>query len=388
MNIAISTSHLTAARKLLTRLRFERLTLPVLNHVLATIDNAGLSLAVTDLDHWLESRIPATIAPFTPGRFLIPSEALKVAARGDKGSSAHFAYVETAVGTTLTLTTSCCGLSVKSVYHLTATAEEFPARPVVQGSITALPKETFAALGIVAGCASTDATRYVLNGVHFTPEDGGMLIATDGKRLAGAPARVPGRSFILPNSAVHVLIHPGFSTRDAAVQQADDDDYDKGAHLQFRSGPQTFIAKTIEGHYPNYRNVIPSHLPQSVTIPETHRPALIAWLRSLKGKSNSVRLTWETPGHLTLTHRDCDTVGATLQVPVTIDGQAPVIAFDPKYLADALEIGPTLRLVDKLNPGMTSSPSGAFCLIMNQRFTEQTATENAKNGTPAPAIAA
>ena len=31
------------ARKLLTRLRFERLTLPVLNHVLATIDNAGLT---------------------------------------------------------------------------------------------------------------------------------------------------------------------------------------------------------------------------------------------------------------------------------------------------------------------------------------------------------
>jgi hypothetical protein len=75
-------------------------------------------------------------------------------------------------------------------------------------------------------------------------------------------------------------------------------------------------------------------------------------------------------------------------VPVTIDGQAPVIAFDPKYLADALEIGPTLRLVDKLNPGMTSSPSGEFCLLMNQRFTEQTATENATNGTPAPAIAA
>jgi hypothetical protein len=37
---------------------------------------------------------------------------------------------------------------------------------------------------------------------------------------------------------------------------------------------------------------------------------------------------------------------------------------------------------------MTTRPSGEFCLIMNQRFTEQTATENAKNGTPAPAIAA
>ena len=383
MNITIPVFHISAARKLLTRLRFERFTLPVLTHVLATIDAAGLTLAVTDLDHWLETRIPATIEPFTPRSFLIPADALKAAARGDKGSAALLAYTETADGTTLTLTTSCCGLSVKSVYHLVTTVEDFPARPLVQGRITALPKETFAALGIVAGCASTDATRYVLNGVHFTPEDGGMLIATDGRRLAGAPARVPSRSFTLPNSAAHVLVHADFSTRDAAVLQTDDGDDDKGTHIHFRSGPHTLIAKTTEGHYPNYRNVIPSYLPESVTVPETHRAALIAWLRSLKGKSNSVRLTCETPGHLTLTHRDYDTVGATIQVPITTEGEPPEIAFDPKYLADALEIGPTLRLVDKFNPGMATSPSGNFCILMNLRFTEETTKEETTSETPA-----
>jgi DNA polymerase III sliding clamp (beta) subunit (PCNA family) len=387
MNLTISVSHISAARKLLTRLRFERFTLPVLTHVLATIDAAGLSLAVTDLDHWLETRIPAVIDPLTPGQFLIPAEALKVAARGDKGSSAPFAYVETAEGTMLTLTTSCCGLPVKSVYYLVAAADEFPARPVVKGPITALPKETFAAIGIVAGCASTDATRYVLNGVHFTPEDGGMLIATDGRRMAGAPARVPGRSFTLPTTAVHVLVHTDFSTRDAAVQQADDDDDDKGTHLQFRSGPHTFIAKTIEGHYPNYQNVIPGYLPESVTVAESHGAALIAWLRSLKGKSNSVRLTWEKPGHVTLTHREYDTVGATSQVSVTTEGRLPAMAFDPRFLSDALEIGATLRLTDSLTPGMTTDQSGNFGVLMSLRFTEETVTEDIASETPAPAIA-
>ena len=66
--------------------------------------------------------------------------------------------------------------------------------------------------------------------------------------------------------------------------------------------------------------MIPGYLPESVTIPETHRPAVISWLRTLRGRVNSVRLTWEKPGHLTLTHRDYDTVGAPLQVTVTIDG--------------------------------------------------------------------
>ncbi len=118
------------------------------------------------------------------------------------------------------------------------------------------------------------------------------------------------------------------------------------------------------------------------------RPFVIAWLRSLKGKSNSVRLTWGTPGQLTLTHRDYDTVGATIQVPVTIEGRPPEIAFDPRYLVDAIEIGPTLRLVDKLSPGMVTSPSGNFCVLMNQRFSEETRTEETAIETSAPAIAA
>ena len=37
---------------------------------------------------------------------------------------------------------------------------------------------------------------------------------------------------------------------------------------------------------------------------------------------------------------------ANLQVPVTVSGTPPVIAFDPAYLASVLEIGPTLRLID------------------------------------------
>lgn len=51
-------------------------------------------------------------------------------------------------------------------------------------------------------------------------------------RIAGAPARVPNRGFVLPTLAVHVLIHPDISTRDAAVQQADMSD---DSRIQFRS---------------------------------------------------------------------------------------------------------------------------------------------------------
>jgi hypothetical protein len=202
-----------------------------------------------------------------------------------------------------------------------------------------------------------------------------------------------------PNAAVRVLGFPDFTARDAAIQQPEEG---KGTHVQFRSGPHTLIARTIEGNYPNYRQVIPHEFLADATIPETHRPALISWLRSLAGKGgkdgnggigshqNYVRLTWEKPGHLTLTLRGSDETDSHIHVPVGISGESrpPVIAFAPGYLAHALAIGPTLRLIDGLSPGMASSPSGNFCVLMPQRCAPEDAPEVDVKQAKAPAKAA
>jgi DNA polymerase III sliding clamp (beta) subunit (PCNA family) len=114
----------------------------------------------------------------------------------------------------------------------------------------------------------------------------------------------------------------------------------------------------------------------------------------LDGKSghrNSVRLTWKIPGHLTLTLRGSDTdsataTSATLQVPVSIsaEGRPPAISFNPKYLADALAIGSTLRLIDGITPGVVTDPaSGNYCLIMPCRLTAE--AEEAEDETEAHA---
>ncbi len=382
MNITIPVSTIQAARKLLTRIRFERLKLAALNHVLATVDAAGLALAVTDLDHWLETRLPATIdripSEIGTSRFLIPAAALAAAARGDKGSSVRFECPSTPDPDKplLKLTVTCGGMPVETVYQ-PEPVSAFPERPVARGRITHAPKETLLALQTVAGCASTDATRFVLNGVLFSPDDGGILIATNGRLLAGAPARFAGQAFILPNAAVHVLGFPDFTGRDAAIQQPDDG---KAPHIHFRSGPHTLIARMIEGSYPNYRQVVPREFLIDTTIPDTHRPALISWLRSVDGRNASARLTWEKPGHVTLTLRDSGESGATIHVPATIsgEGQPPVIAFAPGYLAEALAIGPTLRLIDGISPGMAVDPvSGNFCVLMPCRCVAGVATAEA-----------
>ncbi len=246
--------------------------------------------------------------------------------------------------------------------HATADWEDFPARPVIDGTDTLLPAATMAALKVVAPCASTSEKRQILQGVFFSPEEGGMLIATDGKALAGAPATVPERNLILPSPAVKVLGHSDFLKGDVTVTLPDDTEKNLAA---FRAGDHVLISRTSEGNYPNYRQVIPREQAHAVTISDDRRDAVCKWLRSLKGRAESVCLSIDKPGHLTLTQADGGgTTIALITVPVEIQGTPPVISFSPKYLADALGIGGTLGLSDERNPGMTRTPDGRFCVVM------------------------
>ena len=374
--ILIPVSAIQAARKLLTRIRFEHAQRHVLSHVLATVDATGLTLAVTDLKHWLETRIPVTITPEASFRFLIPAAGMAAAIRGDKNSNVRLDTSGTAEIPALRLTVTRGGLSEESAYKPVRTSD-FPPRPVLDGRATHLPKETMRALQNVAPCASTDASWHILNGVLFTPDDDGTLIATDRRLLASAPARFAGRQFILPSVAVHVLAYPEFTVRDATILQPEEDE---NLHVQFRSGPHTLIASTIKGNYPNYRQVIPREFLADATIPESHRSAVISWLKSLDRGSPTVRLTWKTPGHLTLTHWDSGTAQATIRVPVRVSGNGllPAISFNSRYLAKALAIGNTLRLTDGMSPGMMTDASGNYCVIMPCRCIDEVVDESVK----------
>ena len=101
-----------------------------------------------------------------------------------------------------------------------------------------------------------------------------------------------------------------------------------------------------------------------------------------------MRRTWEKPGHLTLTLRDSDQTGATIHVPVSINGQPPAISFAPRFLADALTIGSTLRLIDGISPIKTTDPSGGFCVLMPWRCVAEDAPDAAVGNAAAPAVAA
>jgi DNA polymerase III subunit beta len=252
---------------------------------------------------------------------------------------------------------------------------DFPTRPTLKGAATVLPTQTFKMLAVVATCASSDQTRQILNGVYFTPDDGGMLVATDGRRLAGAPAWVSTvGSFILPSVAVHILGHPDFGSRAATVtlSQTKSEGESGGGEDQlvsFQSQNHLLISRTLPGTYPNWREVVPREKGASLTISADRRPPLLTWLRSLRGQEGSVTLTRKKRGVLQLTHVVRGNVAATVEVPIEQSGELPPISLDPGLLATALSIAPTLWLTDSMSPVVGRRADGAFCVIMPMRLT-------------------
>jgi DNA polymerase-3 subunit beta len=363
--IHIPSNTLRDAKRLFDRLKHLRCKLPVLNHLLLTTGQNGIELAATDLDHWLETRI--SDMPTDYGCFLIPPAAMEAACRADKGAQVSFTPCGGKRSRELRVTLTSGGIQSTSV-HPTLDPSELPSRPHTTGITTELPPATLQGLADIAGCTSSDSSRHILNGVLFTPEDGGRLVATDGKRLACCPATVPPQSFILPSAACHILAHPDFTADMAMLTWIDHEDAEK-RRVAIQCGRHQLVSKPLVGSYPNYKQVIPSFANELAVIPHDRKPGLIAWLRSLGKDQASVRLDWHKRGQLTLTHRDAGGHSATMQVPVEIHGNPPVIAFNARYLADALEIGSTLCLSDELSPGICRHPTGRFCVIMPMRVT-------------------
>jgi DNA polymerase-3 subunit beta len=363
--ILISSNILRLAKRLFVKFRHQRRTLPVLSHILLSAGPDGVFLAVCDLDHWLETRVSDD--GFEPLCFLIPPAAMDMACRADRGSIVSFTNYGGRRAGEICLVVIQGGIEATSV-HPTLDPQEFPDKPANTGEDFIVPPATFQNLSIIAGCASRDATRHTLNGVLFTPEEGGRLVATDGRLLACCPAVVPPQAFVLPSAACHILGHPDFTADMATITWVDHKEPEQ-RRVAIKCGRHQLVSTPLVGNYPNYSQVIPAHAKEIAVIPHDRKPGLIAWLRSLGKDQASVRLDWHKRGQLTLSHRDANGHSATMQVPVEIHGSPPVSAFNARYLAQALEIGSTLCLSDELSPGICRHPGGRFCVIMPMRVT-------------------
>ena len=325
-------------------------TLAVIQHIkIERTSDGWIALTGTDLDRFVTIRLEHP-AQGPPHAVLVPYEQLlQLTKNCGKGESL---IIETPTpGTILLKFTLANNLGASKVKPIPV--EEFPTTPRIQCDACPLPPELRGAIHEAMECASTDQTRYVLNGAFIDTRDSkaNYIVGTDGRHLYSA------NSFAIPlKNSVIIPSHKFLGWKEFHLDgewqiKADD------KLVQISSRRWRFISRHIEGKYPDWRQVIPdqSQAKTHVTIDPAKLEGLIKLVQRLPchdEKFRSLGLEWQK-GVLTLLAKENNDDPWLRVVVDGAKGQGPEVTLflDRRYLLKGLQFGlNTISLMDALSP--------------------------------------
>lgn len=251
MEFTLASGDFAAALSAIKGVVPSRTTIPILSNVLLDTSSGKLGITASCMDMEASLYEPAEI--ISHGRTTLPGHVLFGIVKSLPKTKLVTLKME---GDRAVLT---CG---KSVYNLgTLPAEEFPVmEPVDDGvTITMASSDLKSALDATRGSASTDASRYYLQGVHLAIDGGNLaFVATDGHRLVRAIRDVTG----LPKSIPHIIVPSPAVAVIASLVGSSDEPVTITANarkISVNVGSVRLVAKLIEGQYPDYLRVIPKY---------------------------------------------------------------------------------------------------------------------------------
>jgi DNA polymerase-3 subunit beta len=351
-----------------------RSTLPVLGNVLLATDGGQLKLAATNLELtvvcWVGAKVEEEGAITLPARLL--ADYVGLLSAGEplnlelKAKKAHLS----------------CGRFEANISGIDA--EEFPAIPSVSGgtSLRISAPRLKEAINQVVFAAAADDSRPVLAGVQMAVGGGKLtMAAADGFRLAVrkvdlGDADVPDLTMIVPAKALTEVARGLPNDEEVEVEIAVTADQ---SQVLFRHRQAEVVSRLIEGQFPDFNRIIPRESKTRVTLQTAD------FLRATKAaqvfaRDNSmiVRLNLvpaeggdEALGRVTVAATSAEIGDNTGEVDASVEGEAMQVAFNGRYLRDALEALDAqqafLEVTGPASPGLirpASGPNGYIQVIM------------------------
>ena len=360
MKVVCSQSELNAALQLVSRAVATRPTHPVLANVLLTAD-AGtdrLSLTGFDLNLGIQTSLAANVQ--TSGAITLPARLLgEIVSRLASDSPVTLASDDGGEQVQLT--------SLSGSYQMRGmSADDFPELPMVESGMT-LKLEAAGLVQALKGtlfASSSDEAKQLLTGVHLRFNDRSLeAAATDGHRLAvlqvddalqvaaeGADdestfaVTLPARSL----REVERLMN-GWRSEDPVSLFCD------RGQVVFLAADQMITSRTLEGTYPNYRQLIPDGFSRSLAM---DRRGLIAALERIAvladQHNNVVKFSTQPDQGVVQLSADAQDVGSGSEsLAAELTGDAIQIAFNVRYLLDGLKATAGDRVILNCNAPTT-----------------------------------
>jgi len=331
-----------------------RNTLPILANVLLETEDDRLKLTATDLDTAIRCVIPAAVAE--NGSVAVPAGILS-----DVVSKLPDAPVTIEMEDGKIMVR--CGKSQYMILSLPA--EDFPVVPeVTEGIDVVVPQSKLKEmLRTTTFAASKEETRSLLMGVLFEAKGSTLtLVATDTHRLAWKQMNL-GEEVGSPISAV-VPAKPLVELERVLKDSVDESVHIRfgGSQVQFETADVTLVSRTLDGQFPNYEKVIPKTTERRITF---DRGEFLDAVRRVHivARGNADKMILATKGDLLELTAESPEVGrAYEEVPIAMDGSDLTIAFNVRYLIEALNVfeadQASLELTGALNPGILKAGTG------------------------------
>lgn len=351
-----------------------RSTLPILSNILLQSDVGRLRLAATNLEIGVNCWVGARVEQ--EGSITVPARLLT-----DFVNSLPPGHIEMEViERTQTLNLKCARFeaNIKGLE-----ASEFPAVPTaetIEGRNNLhLEADSFRRMiDRTVFAAATDESRPILTGVLAKFHQGGLVLAAaDGFRLAVATASVgadvdEAASIIIPARALSEL------GRISAEQEDPIELVITPARNQilFHLSSTDLVSQLIEGSFPDYNQIVPKSRTTRtrVATEELLKAVKVAFLFA-RDSANIIRLNIVpgselSPGQLIITATSAELGDNVTELDANIEGDEIEIAFNARYLIDALSVIGTSETI--LDTTTASSPGvlrpieddGFLCVIM------------------------
>ena len=345
-----------------------RATLPVLHHIRIDADRS-VRLIGTDLEQTVTFTAETEAAVQAAGSVLLPIEGLRSLLKGCRKGMLEIEQLAD-TETHVTIDDGGHRLSRRFVVPEVAEWPELPNAPKTQTVDPALLAHVRRALPF----ASTDATRQVLCAVYLDVSNSNehRIVSTDGRRLvASNGVTLPlTESVILPTS--RFLAWPRF---DGEARIGHDE---QNHQFVIEAGAWTYVSRTIEGKYPNWKQVVPAPTDgeRILRVDEEDAVMLIRALPALQkasGPSACVRLDL-SPRGCGIRTQTADGESIVVMPRSRYEGPAMTLGLNGGFVADALAAGfRCFDLTDDLSP-VVGRPSekdrSAVLVIMPMRIAD------------------
>ncbi|MBW4676108.1 MAG: DNA polymerase III subunit beta [Desmonostoc geniculatum HA4340-LM1] len=328
---------------------------PILNNVLLIADKYQQQILVTAFDLSLGIRAKCKSKVEEGGNIALPAKLLlQVVSSLPKQDIILEIADSTAI---LTHSSGKCRIQ-------TVNPQEFPSLPKAEGKIIALPTvKLLQALEATLFAASHDETKLVIAGVNFKfSKTSWEAAATDGHRLAVASGTIESNENVQDGTeldTVEITIPHQILTELQKILSSVGENCE--CTISINNGIAVFdlpyiqiTSRLLEGQYPQYPSLIPQQFQHQFTIDRKvldnalKRVGIVA---DQKEKVVAVNFDY-TNQQATLSTESQDVGGAIESILIKSEIDYPdnlQIAFNIKYVADALKFIPTDEVVIKAN---------------------------------------